>query len=111
MGGSDYEGDALASQSRRYRVPGQPLLGGVFRSTDGLFAQHAVEPTRGRPAVRGKGTTRVPHTKFSNPPVPISPLPHPVCPFHACSQTREQCPFNIRSGTHTCIQAVVRRCT
>ena len=44
MGGSDNKGDGLASQPRRYRVPGQPLLnrhqvGGVSRSPDGLFAQ------------------------------------------------------------------------
>ena len=26
MGGSDNKGDGLASQPRRYRVPGQPLL-------------------------------------------------------------------------------------
>ena len=60
MGGSDNKGDGLTSQPCRYRVPGQPLLnrhqvGGVFRSPDGLFAQQR-EPTRGRPAVRGKGT-------------------------------------------------------
>ena len=47
--------------TRRYRVPGQPLLnrhqvGGVFRSPDGLFAQREREPIRGRPAVRGKRT-------------------------------------------------------
>ena len=61
MGGSDNKGDGLASQPRRYCVPGQPLLnrhqvGGVSRSPDGLFAQQEREPTRGRPAVRGKGT-------------------------------------------------------
>ena len=61
MGGSDNKGDGLASQPRRYRVPGQPLLnrhqvGGVSRSPDGLFAQQEWEPTRGRPAVRGKRT-------------------------------------------------------
>ena len=60
MGGSDNKGDGLASQPRRYRVPGQPLLnrhqvGGVSRSPDGLFAQQEQEPTRGRPAVRGDG--------------------------------------------------------
>ena len=54
MGGSDNKGDGLASQPRRYRVPGQPLLnrhqvGGVSRSPDGLFAQHEWEPIRGRP--------------------------------------------------------------
>ena len=31
-------------------------MGGVSRSPDGLFAQQEREPTRGRPAVRGKGT-------------------------------------------------------
>ena len=61
MGGSDNKGDGLASQPRRYRVPGQPLLnrhqvGGVSRSPDGLFAQQEREPIGGRPAVRGKGT-------------------------------------------------------
>ena len=61
MGGSDNKGDGLASQPRRYRVPGQPLLnrhqvGGVSRSPDGLFAQQEQEPIRGRPAVRGKRT-------------------------------------------------------
>ena len=61
MGGSDNKGDGLASQPRRYRVPGQPLLnrhqvGGVSRSPDGLFAQQEREPVRGRPAVRGKRT-------------------------------------------------------
>ena len=60
MGGSDNKGDGLASQPRSYRVPGQPLLkrhqvGGVSQSPDGLFAQQEREPTRGRPAVRGKG--------------------------------------------------------
>ena len=59
MGGSDDKGDGLASQPRRYRVPGQPLLnrhqvGGVSRSLDGLFAQQEWEPIRGRPTVRGK---------------------------------------------------------
>ena len=61
MGGSDNKGDGLASQPRRYRVPGQPLLnrhqvGGVSCSPDGLFAQQEREPIRGRPALRGKGT-------------------------------------------------------
>ena len=61
MGGSDNKGDGLASQPRRYRVPGQPLLnrhqvGGVSHSPDGLFAQQVREPIRGRPAVRGKST-------------------------------------------------------
>ena len=61
MGGSDNKGDGLASQPPRYRVQGQPLLnwhqvGSVFHSPDGLFAQQEPEPTRGRPAVRGKGT-------------------------------------------------------
>ena len=53
------KGDGLASQPRRYRVPGQPLLnrhqvGGVSRSLDGLFAQQEREPIRGRRAVRWK---------------------------------------------------------
>ena len=61
MGDSDNKGDGLASQPRRYRVPGQPLLnwhqvGGVSGSPDGLFAQQEREPIRGRPAVRGKRT-------------------------------------------------------
>ena len=61
MGGSDNKGDGLASQPRRYRVPGQPLLnrhqvGGVSRSPDGLFVQQEREPIRGRRAVRGKRT-------------------------------------------------------
>ena len=61
MGGSDTTGDCLASQPRRSRVQGQPLLnrhqvGGVSRSPDGLFAQQEREPTRGRPAVSWKGT-------------------------------------------------------
>ena len=62
MGVSDNKGDGPASQPRRYRVPGQPLLnrhqvGGVSRSPDGLFAaQQEREPIRGRPAVRGKRT-------------------------------------------------------
>ena len=61
MGGSGSKGDGLASQPRRYWVPGQPLLnwhqvGGVSRSPDGLFAQQEREPIRGRPAVRGKRT-------------------------------------------------------
>ena len=53
-------GDGMASQPRRYRVPGQPLLNrhqvGGSRSPDGLFAQQEREPIRGRPAVRGKRT-------------------------------------------------------
>ena len=61
MGGSDNKGDGLASQPRCYRAPGQPLLnrhqvGGVSRSPEGLFVQQEREPTRGRPAMRGKGT-------------------------------------------------------
>ena len=60
-GGSDNKGDGLASQPRRYRVPGQPLLnrhhvGGISRSPDGLFAQQEWEHIRGRPTVRGKRT-------------------------------------------------------
>ena len=61
MGGTDNKGDGLASQPRRYSVPGQPLfirhqVGGVSGSPDWLFAQQQREPTRDRPAVRGKGT-------------------------------------------------------
>ena len=61
MEGSDDKGDGLASQPRRYRVPGQPVLnrhqvGGVSRSPDGLSAQQEREPIRARPAVRGKKT-------------------------------------------------------
>ena len=63
MGDSDNTGDSLASQPRCYPVPGQPLLnrhqvGVASRSPEALFAQHEGEPTRGRPAVRGKGMTR-----------------------------------------------------
>ena len=61
MGGSDNKGDGLASQPRRYWVPGQPLLNrhqvrGISRSPDGLFARQERGPIRGRPAVRGKRT-------------------------------------------------------
>ena len=60
-GGGGNKGDGLASQPRRYRVPGQPLLnrhqvGRVSRSPDGLCAQQEREPIRGRPVVRGKRT-------------------------------------------------------
>ena len=59
--GCHNKGDGLASQPRRYRVPGQPLLnrhqvGGVSRSPDGPFAQQEREPIRGRPTARGKRT-------------------------------------------------------
>ena len=61
MGGNNNKGDGLASQPRRYRMPGQPLLnwhqvGDVSCSPDGLFARQGWQLTRGRPAVRGKGT-------------------------------------------------------
>ena len=85
MGGSDNTGDGLASRTRRYRVPGQPLLnrhqvGGVSRSPDGLCAQQEGEPTRGRPAVRGKGPqgSPSPHptpTPATHPGAPRSPHP------------------------------------
>ena len=60
MGGSDNKGDGLASQPRRYRVPGQPLLnrhqvGGVSRSPDGLFAQQV----RGKRTYGGRPGQRV----------------------------------------------------
>ena len=109
MGGSDNTGDALASQNRHYRVPGQPLLtrhqvGGVSRSPDGLFAQQEGEPTRGRPAVRGKGTTRAPqptpHTNTRNPPrgaqvpptPPMAPPARPSVPLHRHFAQQEQWP-------------------
>ena len=91
MGGSGNTGKGLASQPRDYRVPGQPLLnrhqvGGVSRSLDGLFVQQEREPIRGRPAVRGKGTTRAPqptpHTNTSRgaqvPPHPTHGPPSPT---------------------------------
>ena len=60
MGGSDNEGDGLASQPRRYRVPGQPLLnrhqvGGVSDSPDGLFAHQEREPIGADQPRGGKG--------------------------------------------------------
>ena len=60
-GTGNQNGDGLASQPCRSRVPGQaPLnwhqVGGVSRSPDGLFAQQERELIRGRPAVRGKKT-------------------------------------------------------
>ena len=53
--------DGLAIQPRCYQKRGQPMLnrhqvGAVSRSPAGLFAQREREPTRGRLAVRGKGT-------------------------------------------------------
>ena len=61
MGGSDNKGDGLASQARRYRVPGQPVLnrhqvGVVSRSPDGLFVHQEREPIGGKRAVMGKRT-------------------------------------------------------
>ena len=49
MGGSDNKGDGLASQPRRYRVPGQPLLnlhqvGGVSRSQMGCLRNRSGSP-------------------------------------------------------------------
>ena len=103
IGGSNNKGDGLASQPRRYRVPGQPLLnrhqvGGASRSPDG-FAQQEGVPTRGRPAVRGKGTPSppqpTPHTNTSNPPrgaqvppnPPVVPPARPIVPLHRhCAQ-------------------------
>ena len=82
MGGSDNKGDGLASQPRRYPVPGRPLLnrhqvGGVSRSPDGLFAQQEREPIRGRPAVRGKRTYQ-PTPCTGIPYFPYSPEQWPV---------------------------------
>ena len=88
MGGSDNTGDGLASEPRRYRVPGQPLLNwhqveGVSRSPDGLFVQGKEgEPTRGRPAVRGKGTTRGPQPTPHTHPQPTQGRPGPPHPTH-----------------------------
>ena len=107
MGGSDNTGDGLASQTRRYRMPGQPVLnrdqvGGVSRSPDGLFAQQEREPIMGRPALRGKGTTRAPqptpHTNSSNPPrgaqvpptPPMTPPARPSVPLHRHFAQQEQ---------------------
>ena len=104
--GSDNTGDGLASQPCRYRLPGQPLVGSVSHSPDGLFAQQEGLPTRGRPAVRGKGTTRppqpTPHTNTRNPPrgaqvpptppvvpptPPVVPPARPIVPLHRhCAQ-------------------------
>ena len=109
MGGSDNKGDGLASQPRRYRVPGQPLLnghqvGGVSRSPEGLFAQQEGEPIGGRPAVRGKGTTwapqPTPHTNTSNPPrgaqvppiPPMVPPARPSVPLHRHFAQQDQWP-------------------
>ena len=59
-------------------TPAQPASGGVVsRIPDGLFARHGMEPTRGRPSVRGKGLTRVPHTNISNPPTVAHVPPNP----------------------------------
>ena len=49
MGDSNNKGDGLASQPRRYRVPGQPLLnrhqvGGVSRSPDGGQQKQSNDP-------------------------------------------------------------------
>ena len=97
VGGGDNKGDGRASQSCGYRMPGQPLLnrrrgGGVYCGPDGLFARRRPGPIRGRPAVRGKGTTRGPHTDISN--TPLKPHPHPptpACPCHACSHNSDRC--------------------
>ena len=109
MGGSDNTGDGLASPPRRYPVPGQPLLkrhqvGGVSRSPHGLFAQQQGGPTRGRPAVRGKGTTRAPqprpHTNTSNPPRGAHvPPARPSVPLHRHFAQQEQWPLRRPSDT------------
>ena len=97
MGGSGYTGDGLVSQSPRHRMPRQPLLnrhqvGAVSRSPDGLFAQHRMEHTRGRPARGGMGGRQgyPTPTSATHPRAPVSPPPHPVCLFRACSHTRGQ---------------------
>ena len=50
MGGSDNKGDGLASQPRRYPVPGQPLLnrhqvGGVSRTQMGCLRSRSGGPS------------------------------------------------------------------
>ena len=104
MGGSDNTGEGLASQHHRYRVQGQPLLnrhqvGGVSRSPDGLFARYEEEPTRGRLAVRGQGTTRepqtTPNTSTRHPPS-VPPTP-PSVPLH-CHITQQ----GLLSSTRLC---------
>ena len=50
MGGSDNKGDGLASQPRRYRVPGQPLLnrhqvGGVSPAQMGCLRHRSGSPS------------------------------------------------------------------
>ena len=86
MGGNNNTGEGLASQPRRYQVPGQSLLNWhqgvcVSRSPDGLYARYRGEPTRGQ-IVRGKGATRAPHTtphtNISNPPPGCPGPPHPT---------------------------------
>ena len=102
------QGAPLASQSHRYRMPGQPLLnrhqvGGGSGSPDGLFARHGMEPTRGRPAVRGKGDDKgTPHRHQQPthrrpcppPPPPQGPSPPTQCapsaPVHAREHHRLQ---------------------
>ena len=87
--GGDNTGDGLVSQLRHCPVLGQTLLnrhqvGGVSHNLDGLFEQQEGEPTRGTPAVRGKGTTRAPqptpHTNTNNP--PMVPPAQPRLPLH-----------------------------
>ena len=101
MQGAVEEKGACAWEATTHRgslghwMPGQPLLN---RHQVGLLARHGVEPTRDRPAVRGKGTTRVPHTDINNPPpgarVPTTrpqvPLTPPSVPSRNCLHTRER---------------------
>ena len=63
------------------RLPGQSLLnwhqvGGVSRSSDRLFAQHGVEPTRGRPG-RYPTPTSATHRGRPCPPYPTQANPNP----------------------------------
>ena len=113
MGGSDNTRDGLAGQPSSYRVlRGHPCStgirwGGASRSPDGLFAQHEGERTRGRPAVRRKGTTRepqtAPRTTNNSPPrgaqVP-PPHPPPSVPLH-CHCTRQDASTPPRPGDPT----------
>ena len=102
MGGSDNTGDGLASQPRHYQVLGQLLLnwrqvGVVSRSPDGLFALQQGVPTRGKPAVKGKRTTRAPqptpHTNTRTPPrgAQGSVTPPVVPPARPCVHVHRHC--------------------
>ena len=66
MGGSDNKGDGLASQPRRYRVPGQPLLnrhqvGGVSAAQMGCLRNKSGSPSRADQPCGGKGHMHIPY--------------------------------------------------